>query len=266
MKKAISLIIFASIAGLYFLGNRDQSQLSTTSINSELRKNTEEVVETVIEMKQLEQDEISLTESSTKKIEESLSHKSKEELLFENLETGENEKVIYLLDNGANIEAIDSYGNTPLLKSLDNGNLELAKILLDKGANPLVSNAEGLSVATAAALQFNTDLFKKLVEKGASANPEVLGKMNLLMNLSMEGHSDMVSFILEKKPQDINLQDEFGNTALHYAVKGAHLDVVKAIMAKKPELNIINSNGMTALDIAEKDDYSKIVDVLSSGN
>ena len=254
MKKGLLLIIPVLAFAFYYSSNSekvgDVEVVKSTSTGKEEKISQQEQREEVI----VSNEEISKMESSSM---------PKNDQLFEKLDTGEIEKVTYLLDHGADIEARDVNGNTVLLKALDNGNLELAKILLERGANPLVKNKEGLSVATAAALQFEVDLFKKLVEKGAPANPGILGKMNLLMNLSMEGHSDMVSFILEKNPSDINLQDDFGNTALHYAVIGAHSEVVKALMEKDAEVSIVNGDGQSALDIAKKNDYAAILELLS---
>jgi ankyrin repeat protein len=39
-----------------------------------------------------------------------------------------------LLDKGADIDANDNNGRTPLLQALRNGNTEVIKILLDSGA------------------------------------------------------------------------------------------------------------------------------------
>ena len=206
-------------------------------------------------------EKVEVSAATIKNIEES--SKPQTEILFESISTGEIEKISYLIDKGVDLETRDEYGNTALLKSFDEGKLEIAKLLLEKGADPLVKNREGLAVATAAALQFESELFKEMVEKGAAANPPILGKMNLLMNLAMEGHSEMVSFISNKEPEEINNQDEFGNTALHYAVQGGHTEVVEVLINHKAEVTIRNSKGLSALDVAKKDGYTKIIDLLS---
>ena len=45
-----------------------------------------------------------------------------------------------LLDNGANIDAMDSEDRTLLMKFVEQGNLEAAKTLLDKGADVDAAN------------------------------------------------------------------------------------------------------------------------------
>lgn len=41
----------------------------------------------------------------------------------------------YLIEHGANIEAIDNEGKTPLILSSFNGKMEVTKYLVEKGAN-----------------------------------------------------------------------------------------------------------------------------------
>ncbi|KAJ5591552.1 uncharacterized protein N7459_001921, partial [Penicillium hispanicum] len=48
-----------------------------------------------------------------------------------------------LIDNGADVNARDSYGSTPLLYALNNGHLETARLLIDNGADtPLYSASQ----------------------------------------------------------------------------------------------------------------------------
>lgn len=207
-----------------------------------------------------EEETMTLSEQEKKKILESKT--SKKDQLFSAVETNEIEKARFLIESGANLEEKDEYGNTALLKSMDEGHLGMAKLLLKNGANPHVVNDSGLSVATAAALQFEGDLFKELVQKGAKVNPKVLGNMNLLMSLSMEGQDEIVSFIIETKPEEINLQDEFGNTALHYAVQGGHETVVRELHTHAAKSGIRNSEGLSPLEMAKKDGNKRIISIL----
>lgn len=55
----------------------------------------------------------------------------------------EKKKLIqYLLDEGAKVNARDSFGKTPLHKSYDAG---VTQILLDAGANPFIKNCYGMT-------------------------------------------------------------------------------------------------------------------------
>jgi len=53
------------------------------------------------------------------------------------------ELVQALLEAGADVNAVDSGGSTPLAEAMPNGNVEIAKILLAAGADPAVKNKHG---------------------------------------------------------------------------------------------------------------------------
>ncbi|MAF76596.1 MAG: hypothetical protein CME60_00440 [Halobacteriovoraceae bacterium] len=267
MKKSTLIPLFLIVVmGGYLLVSLGQSH-SNREDNKlvEMDHSSEDSIAREEEKSRLEKK--SMSEGEREEIDKSslskLSNESKEIELFNAIETNEIEKIEYLLsDSSIDLNVRDEQGNTLLLRAMDEGKLEIAKILLEKGANPLVENKRGLSVATAAALQFEAELFKDLVKKGAKANPSVLGKMNLLMNLSMEGQNELVSFIAEQKPEDVNLQDEFGNTALHYAVQGGHEQVVRELIHHQARNDIRNAQGDSPLDMAKNDGHTTVIKAL----
>ncbi|KAH6764678.1 hypothetical protein C2S51_015927 [Perilla frutescens var. frutescens] len=78
---------------------------------------------------------------------------------------------------------------------------------------------------------------------------------------SMEGHVDVIKFLLEDLPDPgenpdlkelINMIDERGNTPLHLATRHWRPLVVRDFTwDKRVDVSIINDDGMTALDVAE---------------
>jgi ankyrin repeat protein len=51
----------------------------------------------------------------------------------------------FLIDNGANVNALSLGGTTPLMMAVQSGNELLVKLLLDKGADLQIRNAEGIT-------------------------------------------------------------------------------------------------------------------------
>jgi ankyrin repeat protein len=81
-----------------------------------------------------------------------------------------------LLKHGANIEARDNYGRTPLANAARNKWLNLVQFLLDHGADPDARDVDGekpIDLARAAGLQDNVDLLlKRAVQPGNQVTEE----------------------------------------------------------------------------------------------
>ena len=82
---------------------------------------------------------------------------------FNFLEEEEEKKLIrYLLDKGANVNARDSFGETPLHNSHDK---EVTQILLDAGANPFIKNNFGKTARDCGHDKERKQLLKKAEDK-----------------------------------------------------------------------------------------------------
>ena len=79
-----------------------------------------------------------------------------------------------LLEKGANIEATNADGKTPLHTVVSNGLVELVKILLENGANTEAVDEEGWTPLHRAAFYGHVEIVQILLEKGA--NREIVGK------------------------------------------------------------------------------------------
>ena len=73
----------------------------------------------------------------------------------------------YLISNNAEIDAVDDYGYTPLLKASCHGNGVVVKILLDKGANINHQSVDNRTALHLAIIYNQMKIVKILVEKGA---------------------------------------------------------------------------------------------------
>ena len=62
--------------------------------------------------------------------------------------------------------------------------------------------------------------------------------------------------------EDIDAADIFGNTALLYACRGGHADIVEALFRNGADLHVKNKQGMNCLDLAEARGHEKVVSIL----
>jgi len=75
-----------------------------------------------------------------------------------------------LLQKGADVNARDDFGWTPLILASKEGHTKVVELLLKKGVDPNVSNAWGWFPISWAAFQGHKDVVKLLLEHGADPN------------------------------------------------------------------------------------------------
>jgi len=80
---------------------------------------------------------------------------------------GDVEKVISLLDNGADVNAKDQRGWTALMAAANSGHAEMVKLLLDKGADVSLKHAYGWTALSIAKGKGNKEIESLLRARGA---------------------------------------------------------------------------------------------------
>jgi hypothetical protein len=99
---------------------------------------------------------------------------------------------------------------------------------------------------------------------------EVNGKLLLVIrkrNISVRGKVKKIKKALGKNPQpDINVQDgnDNWNSALHLAIEGNELELVKFLLSQGADTAIKNGDGKTPLQLAEECNHAEIIDTLKS--
>lgn len=112
----------------------------------------------------------------------------------------------------------------------------LVKKLLDKGANPNLADSDGSYPLSEAVLgpNINTELVKALLVKGANPNAQESNKATPLIYIASnsqataQARQEVVKMLLEKGA-DKSIKDEKGNTALDWAKKNGHKEVVELL-------------------------------------
>jgi len=104
--------------------------------------------------------------------------------IFDVVGSGDLESLKKLVSGGANVEAKDKYGNTPLIYASRLGFLEIVKYLIEEcNANVNVKNRDESTPLITASINGHLEIVKYLIENGANYE-------ELLESLEEQGHED----------------------------------------------------------------------------
>lgn len=156
--------------------------------------------------------------------------KSLNEQLLVAVQNADTEKLIQLIEEGANVNIRNIYDETPLMLAVQYGFNEVVEVLIENGANV---NAQSNFKIGRTALMFavehaNTDIVLLLLKKGA----------------------------------DINVHTKYGDTALSYSLKQNHYEIPAFLITKGADVNFQNERGETALFITAENGRSSLFKLL----
>jgi ankyrin repeat protein/HEAT repeat protein len=131
---------------------------------------------------------------------------------------GNEDKVAELLAQGANPNASNKFGHTPLLKAVTNGSLEVIQLLIDNGADVNAKTKDGRSIIANAASLREPQAVVLLLKAGAKPDAGALQMASWL------GRVEAAKILLEAGVDP--------NAGLSSAAQGCHVKLVKLLIAK----------------------------------
>lgn len=159
--------------------------------------------------------------------------------------------MLYLLDNGAKIDAeCQDYCLTPLFSAVYYGNEENVKILLERGADPNHVDKEGRNSLFYCIDGEHVAIATLLIEAGCDI--ETKNKWGeTALNISCEvGKTNFVRFLL-KHGANVNTVDITENTPIFNAVTYSRTKIVEMLIEAGADL-FIKRCGMTVLEYLKK--------------
>ncbi|AAR83357.1 ankyrin repeat protein [Canarypox virus] len=144
-----------------------------------------------------------------------------------------------LFSKGADIDAMDKNGYTPLRNAVINGNLELTKLFISRNAD-ITLYYDGFTIFEVSALSPNVDVVKEIVRTyGCNVHSDIL------IDASERGHASVIKYLL-----DIGLNiktNSCGETPLHRAASVGSSEVVDVLLSYGAEVNVRDVIGNTPL-------------------
>jgi ankyrin repeat protein len=123
-----------------------------------------------------------------------------------------------LFQEGADLEARDQRGWTPLHAAAERGRREAAEFLLDKGADWEATDQDGQTPLHLAAKRANDKVVKLLVARGADPRARDQSKKTPL-HAAEEENQEETAKLLVSLGADIHLEDSFGHSPAGWLVK-----------------------------------------------
>jgi ankyrin len=164
-----------------------------------------------------------------------------------------------LLHNGADPNAANDFGMTPLSEACTNAGGPLVRLLLKNGAKPDTAIATGETPLMTCAKSGSADGVLMLVEFGATVNAkEPKQSQTALMWAVAERHPDVVKALIDAHA-DLNAHTKQGFTALHFAARTGDLESVKLLLTAGVDVNI-----RTHPDVAPANDVVNQLGILKS--
>jgi ankyrin repeat protein len=163
-------------------------------------------------------------------------------------------KVRLLVSRGAAINIKQIEGRTPVYQasSLGGGNAVL-RLLLDNGGDPNVATLNGLTPLNAAALRGDVSAMRMLLDKGARVDARNGAGATPLMAAATNGSPAAVQLLLEMGA-DAKMRTKLGETALGNAAGAGIADTVKMLLDRGADVNTRNSRGYSPLMLAAGSD------------
>ncbi len=197
---------------------------------------------------------------------------------------GDRDQALTMIEQGADVNALQSDGTSALLYAIYQDDLELVTALVAAGADVNQRNEYGANTMGEAAMSGNTEILRVLLANGADANLPNLEGETPLMVVARTGNVDAAELLLEYGA-DINAREQWGGqTAAMWAASqhqpamlealtghGADIDmkgfarIWDHTMMNEPRPKDMNNGGFSPLHYAAREGCTECIKVLARG-
>ena len=154
------------------------------------------------------------------------------------IQAGHRDDALALIRSGADVNAAQGDGTTPLHWAVYRVDAELSRELLKRGAKADVVNKYGSSPLAEAVKISNAELVKMLLDAGAKPDSKNEDGMTALMLASRTGGLDVAKLLVEHGA-DVNAKEEWrGQTALMWAVDSNHPAIADLLISKGADVHV----------------------------
>ncbi|RDW67885.1 hypothetical protein BP6252_09281 [Coleophoma cylindrospora] len=166
-----------------------------------------------------------------------------------------------LLEQGADINATDTFGSTPLQWASQTRHVEVVQQLLQHGADVKAATSDRQTPLHLASQTGYVEVVQQLLEYSADIKVVDRDGWTPLHWASQRGHIEAVQQLL-KYSADIKAVDRNGSTPLHLASQNSHVEVAQQLLDQGADVKAATSDGWTPLYLASQTGHVKVVQQL----
>jgi len=187
-----------------------------------------------------------------------------EDELLEASEIGNTGRASQLIKKGANVNARDADGQTPLIKASANGHEKTVVELLNAGAHMQLFDKEGRTALIEAARNNRPAVVALLLEKGANIHTkDALGR-DALMYACRVGSQEMVAKLVQWGA-NLNVSDNNNETGIIIACKQGHAPLVSYLLHAGAHVPAEGKLGSELLKACMRGDLGRVKTLLDQG-
>ncbi|SVB74620.1 uncharacterized protein METZ01_LOCUS227474 [marine metagenome] len=172
---------------------------------------------------------------------------------------GNIEAVKQHLAAGADVNAKNEGGLTPLHPAAYEGHMEIVELLIAKGADVNTKDVDGLTSLHFAASNGHKDVVELLIAEGADVNAKAADGEMPLHRATVYGNKEIVELLIANDAY-VKAENKYGGTPLHEATMVGHKEIAELLIAKGADLNVKDVDGFTPVDLAKG--HPEIADLL----
>jgi cytohesin len=200
---------------------------------------------------------------------------------------GEVDVATILLAAGADLNARDRDGATPIDKAVRadhskmvsallvrgaqrpalheailHGQTDLVRVLLEGGADPNRQSPEGSTPLDDACLKGEKEIVSLLIAHGAKVGVRNKSGATPLHDAALGGNRDVIQLLLEHGAEIDARDQESGASPLFYAASWGREEAVETLLSRGADPGLPNRRGQTPFEAARENDHKEVADLL----
>ena len=181
---------------------------------------------------------------------------------FDAVHGGDADRVTALLESNSDLvfSAYEYGGGTPLFEAVAHKRKVVAELLLAHGAEVNAKDNFGNTPLHCATIP-ETGVMQLLLAHGADVNAKDNNGRAPLHSAAYHNHQGMPELLLANKAA-VNAKDNHGTTPLHVAARCGHRDLVALLLTHGAEVNPQDAKGRTPLHLAGRGGHQGVAELL----